>query len=510
MRSVPLEEETGKSKTGWKTRAKKRSIMEYFPYETPRPQQKELLLEIEKRWDDYDVFCVILPTAGGKSAILKTIAAWRASAAIIVPTNILVNQMAEAFPGMQKLQKRALYKCPRFGTGLNGAMTLSCEDAYKKYGGKKLGCSRECEYLKDNARARGRGYGVYNYYTYMANKLFKPTLLVDEAHGILKVLQDLGAQKIWRHDYKYPWDMWNSSDILNWVENMEETMGELPPVIAGLREEITSASPRYVIKRGRGALPEERELLTMLPVDTSDAPPVLWPGGKVQKIVLVSATISYKDIEGMGLGKRRTLYLESPSPIPAHLRRVYYDFAGAVNRANLRELTLEMCKKIEEIYLPKYAYAKGVIHATYAQAKIIKEHFGENPRFLFHTKEDTQQKLKEFYDSSPESGRVLVASGMYEGLDLVDDLARWQIIAKIPWLNLGDPAIKYKSGKDESWFVWETAKAFLQGCGRTTRRETDFSETIVLDKSVERLVDLMEKFNLMPDWFRDVLPNNET
>jgi Rad3-related DNA helicase len=489
---------------------RKKSILEFFPYPKIRPFQEEILLTVEKYWDSYDCIVIVAPTAFGKSAVLKTLAAWRGNASIIVPTNILVTQMAEAFPGMQKLQKRALYKCPRFGTGVGGNPLMDCETAYKKYGGKKLGCSRECEYLRDNARARGRGYGVYNYYTYMANKLYKPNLLIDEAHNILKVLQDLGAQKIWRHDYKYPWDMWTSGDILNWLENVEESHGELSEVLAGLKEEITSSSPRYVIKRGRDmwnmtSPPEERELLTMLPVDTSDAPPVLWPGGKVSKVVLLSATISYKDVEGMGLGRRRTLYLEAESPISPHLRKVYREFIANVNRNNLRESTLKMGEQIKSIYLPRYEGKKGVIHATYAQAKIFREVFGDDPRFIFHTKEDTKEKFKEFCESPIESGRVLVASGLYEGIDLVEDLGRWQLITKIPWLNLGDPAIKYRAEKDQSWFVWECLKTVMQACGRICRTPSDRGDTIILDSSFDRLYSSAKEYELIPKWWDDAV-----
>jgi len=504
-----MQEESVKP-VAWKLKKTKREIMEFFPYAEPRQVQIDILKAIEQHWDKYDVFVVVAPTALGKSSILKTVAAWRNNASIIVPTNILVSQMAAAFPGMQKLQKRALYKCPRFGDG-----RMSCEEAYKKYGGKKLGCNRECDYLKDNARARGRGYGVYNYYTYMANKLYKPTLLVDEAHNILKVLQDLGAQKIWRHDYKYPWDMWTGGDILKWLEDIEAGMlneEPLPEVLQGLREELTSSSPRYIIKRGkdlwaRTSPPEERELLTMLPVDTSDAPPVLWPGGKISKIVLLSATISYKDIEGMGLGKRRTLYLEASSPIPSSNRPIIRDYVGNVNRANLREQTLAMCKKIEDEYLTRFAGSKGVIHATYQQAKIFREYFGDNERFIFHTKDDTKERFKDFCEAPPESGKILVASGLYEGIDLVEDLGRWQIIAKIPWLSLGDPAIKYRSGQDEAWYIWEALKVTMQCCGRICRTPTDNGETFVLDSGFERLYSQARRFDLVPKWWDDAIVN---
>jgi Rad3-related DNA helicase len=36
---------------------------------------------------------------------------------------------------------------------------------------------------------------------------------------------------------------------------------------------------------------------------------------------------------------------------------------------------------------------------------------------------------------------VLLTPSMTEGLDLVDDLARWQVICKLPYPYLGDPQV---------------------------------------------------------------------
>ena len=479
----------------------KRSVLSYFPYASTRNQQAEALLAMEKYWDKYDVFVIVAPTASGKSAIAKTIAAWRFNSSIIAPTNLLVQQYADAFPGIGKLFKRELYQCPRFA---NGEMT--CAAASKQFDRKKLGCNMDCTYLTDNRRARGRGYFVCNYYTYLANKLFKPTLIIDEAHNIIKVIQDMSGQKLWRHDWKYPWDMWTHGDVLNWVESIEDK----PEVLQGLHDEITSITPRYIIMRGyevwnKTNPPEERELLSMLPVDVRDSPPYLWPS-QVGKIVLLSATISYKDIESLGLDRRRTLYLEVDSPIPSSNRPIITDIVASVNRSNLREATISMSRKIIEEYLPRYAGKKGVIHATYTQAKLFRELFCGNDRFIFHDRTNTRSQYQAFINAPPSSGLVFVASGLYEGIDLAEDLGRWQIITKIPWLSLGDPAIKYKSEIDSAWYLWNTLKTLCQACGRICRTPTDNGDTIIMDGSFDRLVRQSSKYGLIPGWWEDALP----
>jgi len=487
----------------------KKSILEYRAYDALRPQQEELLLALEANWDKYDVFVIVAPTACGKSCISKTLASWRYNAAIITPTNLLVNQFIDEFPDTNRLFKREMYNCPRFANG-----GMSCATANSKYGRAKMGCNKDCAYLHDNGRVRGRGSFVSNYYIYMANKLFKQNLIIDEAHGIIKVVQEMSGQKLWKHDYRYPWDMWTHGDILRWAERAQKEntdCGKDPDeMLDALREEITSQNPRYIIKRGydlwaRSSPPEERELLTMLPVDVRDAPPFLWPA-QVQKIVLMSATISYKDIESLGLDRRRTLYLEVDSPIPAASRPIITDYVANVNRNNLREATLAMATRILEDYVPRYVGKKGIIHATYAQAKIFREVFGGDERFIFHDKTDTRQKYQEFLDSPPESGRVFVASGLYEGIDLAEDLGRWQIITKIPWLNLGDPAIRYKAENDPAYYVWDALKNTMQACGRICRGPEDQGDTIIMDSSFTRMVQQGEKYGLIPRWWKEALP----
>jgi Rad3-related DNA helicase len=219
----------------------------------------------------------------------------------------------------------------------------------------------------------------------------------------------------------------------------------------------------------------------------------------------MSATISRKDIEALGLDRRRVLYLEADSPIPADRRPVHFEPVASVGRGNMQAATEQIAGWVEESLLDKYQGCKGVIHATYAQAKVLRSRWGGNERFIFHGKQDTAKRYKEFTDSSPGSGKILVASGMYEGLDLVDDLGRWQAIIKVPYPSLGDPAIRYKMEQDRDWYIWQALRQVMQGCGRICRRETDFGETYVLDGSFRNLYKQSLSSGLVPGWFRDVV-----
>ena len=76
---------------------------------------------------------------------------------------------------------------------------------------------------------------------------------------------------------------------------------------------------------------------------------------------------------------------------------------------------------------------------------------------------------------------------MTEGIDLVDDLSRFQILCKVPFPYLGDQvSIKRKSIR-KNWYEVQTVKSILQSVGRSIRNETDYAITYILDSSFERL-----------------------
>ena len=118
---------------------------------------------------------------------------------------------------------------------------------------------------------------------------------------------------------------------------------------------------------------------------------------------------------------------------------------------------------------------------------------------MFHDK-DTKTKIYQGFRESTEP-KVLVASGMYEGVDLPYDAGRWQVLAKIPYPSLGDPVTKYLANKDPEYYAWETIKQVLQACGRICRRLDDFGETFIIDSNFRRLY--TQHRELFPDYFID-------
>ena len=84
------------------------------------------------------------------------------------------------------------------------------------------------------------------------------------------------------------------------------------------------------------------------------------------------------------------------------------------------------------------------------------------------------------------SPSVILSPSMSEGVDLKDDLSRFQVIMKIPYPYLGDPLIRKRMNKWKRWYNLQTAKKIVQSAGRSVRSSEDRAVTYILDSDWER------------------------
>lgn len=477
----------------------------YFPYEQPREIQAEALDVLFSNWNKYDIFVLSAPTAFGKTGLARTLMNAYRSASIITPTNLLVDQFREEFPNTPTLRRLDAYECD---TWMRGCATTR---------GKLLSFCKGgvCPASRDLAVAKyQRGPGVYNYHIYLAHKLHREVLVVDEAHNLIPVIRDRLALRLWQHDYKYPNNMYTTEQMVQFLETLPESKRAGKKVRAWW-DSVRSGRPgppEYMPQRvmeefnGKGTergRPELRDCLKLIPVDISSAPPMFWPRETVRKIVLLSATISQKDVEMLGLGGRRVLHIRCESPIPATHRPILVHPLTSVNRNNLVSAAVAIGKHITQVLAPRHLGEKGIIHATYQFANLLRPHLSDS-RYMFHDRTNRKDQYRAFRESPSSEGRVLVASGMYEGIDLPEDLGRWQVIAKVPWPSLGSPALKFLAENDEEYYDWETVRTVIQACGRICRTPEDFGTTYILDSSMRRLID-GPAWDLFPPWWQEAV-----
>lgn len=455
------------------------------------------------------MFVIQAPTAFGKTGLARTLQNAFRSVSVITPTNLLVDQYLEEFNDTPTLHRLDSYHCDKWDRPCpvtRGKLREFCNI-------RRDNC--KCPAASDLATAKyQRGPGIYNYHTYMAHKLYRDILVVDEAHNLIPTIRDRLAVHIWQHDYKYPSNMQTTEDIRKWVSGLSPSKKKHKK-IQTLREAVQYQVPTHIAKlttakfNGKGTrrgYPEERNCIELLPVDISEAPPMMWPR-EVNKIVLMSATIGPKDIEALGLskggplGRRRILYIKCKSPInPENRPIVPLDVVNVNHHSMQTGAVEELANEINKI-AAFHPGEKGVVHATYELARMLRS--SGNPRYMFHDRGNKKQVFDAFCDSPPVDGAILVASGMYEGIDLAEDLGRWQVIAKIPWASLGDPAIKHLSELDPEWYLWDCMKTTIQACGRICRTPEDFGVTYILDSSFRRLI--RQGMGTLPQWFVEAL-----
>lgn len=480
---------------------------QYFPYDEPREIQAQALDELFRNWDNYDCFVISAPTAFGKTALAKTLMNAFRSVSVITPTNLLVSQFLAEFPDTPTLSRLDTYHCSHWDRPCSVTRGKCLQFCSLKREGIRCPASGDLSEAKYR-----RGPGIYNYHTYLAHKLYRDVLVVDEAHNLKPTIRDRQSLTIWGHDYRYPHNMWRYDQIGEWVSGLSPQKQKHKKIDL-LREAITYDTPRFVVHRtemefsGKGTLrgeSEMRDCLKLEPVDIRDAPPMFWPS-EIGKVILLSATIGPKDVVDLGLGGRRILYIDCKSPIPPANRPIVLLNIVSVNRNNMVESADLVAREIDQI-AAYHQGEKGVIHATYQMATLLSTRL-TGDRYLFHDRHNKQQQYKLFRESTAESGRILIACGMYEGIDLPEDLGRWQVISKIPWGSLANPAIVHMTEKDPESYLWETIKTTIQACGRICRTPTDFGITYILDKSFRRIVE--EGSYMLPEWFTDAIQYTE-
>ena len=95
---------------------------------------------------------------------------------------------------------------------------------------------------------------------------------------------------------------------------------------------------------------------------------------------------------------------------------------------------------------------------------------------------------------------------MGEGEDFAGDLGRIQLIAKLPFGDLGDKLTRLRSeepGIGNRFYAAVTAGRIAQAAGRVMRHDLDFGETVILDGAFKRLWSWHR--DVFPAWFADIL-----
>ncbi|AFF28237.1 gp239 [Sphingomonas phage PAU] len=156
----------------------------------------------------------------------------------------------------------------------------------------------------------------------------------------------------------------------------------------------------------------------------------------------------------------------------------FKDKANNMNALMMRIMTLINCHEDE----------RGIIHTgNFEIARNLKTRTEKgNDRFIFYN--NSFEKAHAIEELKRSKNGIIVGPSLSEGLDLKDDLARFAILAKVPYPSLADSLNKLKLERIPGWYDWQTVVTVQQQLGRHVRHKTDWGTTYMLDSGFERVI----------------------
>ncbi len=147
---------------------------------------------------------------------------------------------------------------------------------------------------------------------------------------------------------------------------------------------------------------------------------------------------------------------------------------------------------------------RGVVHAnSYQLANAIRTRLSPETkeRITAHDPENRSSRYSR-WKADPAVDAIFLGVAMSQGLDLIEDLARWQVVVKAPFPNLGDVWVRRRKEQvdGDSWYASRTIIDVLQASGRIMRSAEDRGVTYVVDQQLNRLVE--SGWPDLPEWFR--------
>ena len=217
------------------------------------------------------------------------------------------------------------------------------------------------------------------------------------------------------------------------------------------------------------------------------------------KVILMSATIIDATNFCKSLGIDKFKYVEAESSFDAKNAPIHCTTKVKLNYHNLKRSLPKIIKQIEQI-CEFHKGDKGIIHThnntitSFLSTKLTDE------RFLAREPGVNNEMIIEQHLANP-APTVLVSPSLSRGVDLKDELARFQIIVKAPYLPTKDKRIEKLMKGDFNWYANKMLCSLIQSCGRGVRSHKDYCTTYILDGAiVESVVNNKHK---LPKYFID-------
>ena len=232
-----------------------------------------------------------------------------------------------------------------------------------------------------------------------------------------------------------------------------------------------------------------QHVISIKPIDVSSSAKKLFD--KFKHVIFFSSTIDEEYFQ-KELGITNSFYKRYSSEFPPENGKILKKYKMKLSVKNKEGVWKEGIKEIEA-ELSRHKDEKGLILVSsfHYQNEIWKRLSPSNQKRVKRISE--KQTRDEFIEQHRKANdnSVLISPSLWEGVDLGDDECRFQIIAKAPYLNLGDLRVKKKKDDPDfgsKWYKTYSLHRLIQGCGRGIRHKDDWATTYLVDTNCDDLL----------------------
>lgn len=507
------------------------------------------------------------PTGSGKSAIGFTVAQFFEDSYYLAPQKFLQDQLMKDFgddgrhifnlPPMVDLKGRNAYPCNYWDRVLNNEgdpehlaqITEQQRERFAKLAAKHLGCDegeckrqdvskldycdKHCVYFNRLYKALASKICLMNFHSFLFQSAVvhrfghRKLLIIDESHNsesvLMKFVEMKVSDRLFQGKVKFP-RLKSVQQYLDYFDKiaiddliMERRMSAIANEETKIVEQLDSLRMR--LKQIRQSSPED--WVSIWEKNDNDTVRTIYIKPIFVKkyakellfdiadhVLFMSATILRANImsDSLGINHDECKFFQLPSTFPASKRRIYYRPCG---KMNYREKQDTLPKVVEEINFlcDHHKGQRGIIHThSFDIMRYILDNCDSDVRNrLLHQNQIQFKGDKKLLLSlhAEKSDSIIIAPAMHEGLDLKDDLGRFQILCKIPYPSKGDPQIAARMKLSGQYYNWLSALKLVQSYGRIIRHDKDHGVTYVLDSGFRYFVE--SNSHMIPEWFLEAI-----
>ena len=531
-------------------------LFEAFPAPSYRGNQESALSAIEDAFEaGNEVVLVRAPTGSGKSLLARAIMGCARRAENADPhqatgayyTTPQVSQLEDVaeddlLSDLNVIRGKSNYTCILQGERDTPVDRAPCA----RRQGFDCSVKHRCPYYGDRAIASARRYAATTLAYFMqtaGSEVFRKrdVVVIDEAHGLAEWAEMYATIEL-SPDRVPVWDgvgvpdvhgdTRENEDALDRTARFAETLvgvcerakddllskPELTPGEAARRDRLQEllselgwfleayrdpeSTTTWVVDQPDG----EGSSITIKPLDPARyLRHTVWDRGN--RFALLSATILSKEAfcRSVGLDPSTVALVDVGHTFPLENRPLFDVTQGKMTYEH-RDSTLPKIARLLVRLMAHHSDEKGIVHAhSYAIAGRLSDclaEMGVSARVRTHDRHDRDDALEAW--KATDDPDVFISVKMEEALDLRDELARWQVICKAPYLNTGDSRVARRLEDGQwAWYHRVALRTVIQACGRIVRAPDDFGATYLADSSLLDLFDRAEAD--VPPWFADAV-----